>query len=252
MPKRAVSLFFTCEHASNRIPLSCREVATRAGNELNTHRGHDPGALELSKLFSKKLVAPLFTGKWSRLLIELNRSRHHPKLWSEFSKSLSREAKRRLLDDYYGPYRDSVQQFIHDETARGHQVIHIGVHSFTPCLNGETRNADIGLLYDPRRPDELDFCRGWSAAISERQPELRVRKNYPYRGAADGFTTHLRKQFRAADYLGIELEVNQRFPLGPLKEWRRLQRTLVESLSPALARFSGRKSGSGRAALGVA
>jgi hypothetical protein len=36
-----------------------------------------------------------------------------------------------------------------------------------------------------------------------------VRRNYPYRGTADGFTTYLRRQFSARKYLGIELEVNQ-------------------------------------------
>jgi len=37
-----------------------------------------------------------------------------------------------------------------------------------------------------------------------------VRFNYPYLGKADGFTTYLRKQF-PANYMGIELEVNQAF-----------------------------------------
>ncbi len=33
--------------------------------------------------------------------------------------------------------------------------------------------------------------------------------NYPYRGASDGLTTHLRKRFHVNEYLGIELEINQ-------------------------------------------
>jgi hypothetical protein len=32
------------------------------------------------------------------------------------------------------------------------------VHSFTPVLGGEIRKADIGLLFDSRRPAERAFC----------------------------------------------------------------------------------------------
>ena len=37
------------------------------------------------------------------------------------------------------------------------QVLHVAVHSFTPVLHGERRNADVGLLYDPARPRERAF-----------------------------------------------------------------------------------------------
>lgn len=35
--------------------------------------------------------------------------------------------------------------------------------------------------------------------------------NVPYNGADDGFTTYLREQFPADKYLGIEIEVNQKY-----------------------------------------
>jgi len=234
MPERAFTLLITCEHASNRIPAIHREVARRAGDELYTHRGYDPGALELAKKYSRKFGASLFIGKWSRLLIELNRSLHHPKLWSEFSKPLPVEARRKLVDEYYLPYRKSVEQFIEREVKRKRLVVHIGVHSFTPVFSGETRTADIGLLYDPRRSGELKLCQVWSAALKAIQPKLRVRKNYPYRGTDDGFTTYLRKQFDGSKYIGIELEVNQRFPAGAASDWNTLQKNLVSSLASVL------------------
>jgi len=234
MRERPARLFFSCEHASNRIPTSYRDVSQRAGTALDTHRGYDPGALELTRLFARKFGTSLFLGKWSRLLIELNRSQHHARLWSEFSQSLPAAAKRSLVEDYYLPYRYSVEHFIHEEATKRRRVIHVSVHSFTPVLDGETRTADIGLLYDPGRSGELKLCRDWAEAIAETQPELRVRKNYPYRGTADGFTTHLRKRFNESVYIGIELEVNQKFPTGPSNQWRQLQRTLVRSLAAAL------------------
>jgi len=72
------------------------------------------------------------------------------------------------------------------------------------------REVDVGLLYDPARAAERKFCDGWARDLKRAAPELRVRKNRPYRGAADGFTTYLRRKL-GPRYLGIELEVSQRF-----------------------------------------
>ena len=40
---------------------------------------------------------------------------------------------------------------------------------------------------------------------------LVVRFNYPYKGISDGFTKYLRTRFTGKQYIGIELEVNQKF-----------------------------------------
>jgi hypothetical protein len=57
-----------------------------------------------------------------------------------------------------------------------------------------------------------------------------VRRNYPYRGYADGLTTHLRRRYRGRAYIGIEIEVNQKHVLGGEREWRTLLKVLVQSL----------------------
>lgn len=53
----------------------------------------------------------------------------------------------------------------------------------------------MGLLHDPARPAEAAFCRRGQAEPRYRRPVLRVRRNRPYRGAADGFTAGLRRRF---------------------------------------------------------
>ena len=95
-------------------------------------------------------------------------------------------------------------------------------------LAGETRNADIGLLYDPGRSVEKRLCAAWRATIKQTRPDLRVRLNYPYLGKADGFTTHLGRVFSVNQYAGIELEVNQRW-LESKPAWRKLASDLVSS-----------------------
>jgi predicted N-formylglutamate amidohydrolase len=101
------------------------------------------------------------------------------------------------------------------------------MHSFTPVLKGEVRRADVAFLYDPASQVERDLCDGWSSRLKLARPDLRVRRNYPYRGTDDGFTTALRAEFGERKYAGIELEVNQRFPLDSPKEWRVLQQDLL-------------------------
>jgi predicted N-formylglutamate amidohydrolase len=112
--------------------------------------------------------------------------------------------------------------------------VHIAVHSFTGVLRGEERNAEISLLYDPARPGEVDLCNRWIAALRELFPEFRVRRNYPYRGNADGLTTWLRRRFPNPQYAGIELELNQTLLAG--KRCRMLKQFLGTSISRILDR----------------
>ena len=117
--------------------------------------------------------------------------------------------------------------------ARGRRVIHISSHSFTPVLDGEARRADVGLLYHPGRGGEAELCARWKLALLPVAPELRIRRNYPYAGRADGVTSHLRLRFPPGDYVGIELEVNQRIVLAAGRPWTRLRSVLIDSLRAA-------------------
>ena len=120
-------------------------------------------------------------------------------------------------------------------SASGRQVVHIASHSFTPELNGEVRTADIGWLYDPGRFSEALCSTRWLEAVRRLQPELRLRRNYPYIGKSDGLTFCLRRAYPAEVYLGIELEVNQQFVRRGGRPWRKLRATLIDALASALS-----------------
>lgn len=66
------------------------------------------------------------------------------------------------------------------------------------------------MLYDPSRPRERWLATTWAEALAIALPDRVVRRNSPYRGAADGMTTALRRLFPDAQYSGVEIEVNQR------------------------------------------
>lgn len=204
-----MKLVLTCEHAGNRLPQEYKNLFQDAGEILNSHRGFDPGAHDLY-CHLKKLASLERAHRESRLLIEVNRSLHHPALFSEFTRALTSEAKNQIIRTYYLPYRTEVENAISNYIKEGEEVLHLSIHSFTPVLNGNVRKADIGLLYDPTRKAEKDWCGDLKRELAQIDNSLRLRMNYPYRGSSDGFNTYLRKRFMA-NYIGIEIEVNQKY-----------------------------------------
>lgn len=225
----------TCEHGGNRVPAAYRDRFSGHEAVLASHRGYDPGALTLARQMAHALHAPLFYSTVSRLIIDLNRSLGHPRLFSAATRAAPAALRREIRARHYLPYRRRVESWIGAQVDEGRRVVHIASHSFTPVLDGEIRNADIGLLYDPARPGEVALCRRWQMALKAAACDLRVRRNYPYAGKSDGFTAHLRRRFPADRYVGIELEVNQQQVLHGGAAWRELRGLLVSTLRPALA-----------------
>lgn len=224
----------TCEHGGNRIPPRYRHLFAGFEALLQSHRGHDPGALAMARGLAKALSAPLFVSTTSRLLVDLNRSIGHPRLYSEATRDAPAWVRGEILESYYLPYRNRVEADIATAVAHGSRVIHVASHSFTPELDGAVRNADIGLLYDPARPGEVDLCRRWQAQLRVLSPELKVRRNYPYAGKSDGLTAYLRRRFPAEAYVGIELEINQKHVFNGGRRWRAFRGRVIEALRQAV------------------
>lgn len=202
-----VKLLLTCEHGGNEIPEAFRKYFTGAQKILNSHRGFDPGAFDLFQ--SLRNISDFnISNKISRLLIELNRSIHHPKLYSEFTKDLTSKEKEFLIRTIYLSYRNKAEDWIRSQIESGKEVIHLSIHTFTGELNGEVRRAGFACLYDPARTNEKKVSIKIVSEMKLSLPELKCRLNYPYKGIYDGFTTYLRHKF-PEKYSGIEIEVNQ-------------------------------------------
>lgn len=220
---RRFAVVVSCEHAGNEVPEryapSFASAAARAA--LESHRGWDPGSLEIGERLAAELDAPLVVQRVSRLVVECNRSLDHPSLFSEFTRGLSERERAELLERYWRAHRDAVRKLV-DGAPPGPTVVHVGVHTFTPVWKGRSRSTDVGLLYDPSRGLEAGVARRWRRelvrrlgrderpGVDEGARALRVHLNRPYRGWTDGLTTTLRGEMPEARYLGIELEVSQR------------------------------------------
>ena len=223
----------SCEHADNRVPAPYR--ALFAGHEalLASHRGWDVGILPLARRLAEALGVPLTATEVTRLLVDTNRSLGSRTLFSEISRTLSAAEREKLLRRYYHPYRQAVAARVAAAAATG-RAVHLSIHSFTPVFAGEKRRVDIGLLFDPRRFAESAYCRRLQQELRKRSPQLRVRRNHPYRGTADSLVTALRRRHGEERYLGIEIEINQRYPAEGGERWAHLQELLIETLlSPA-------------------
>lgn len=226
---KKIFFIITCEHGGNRIPSPYRDLFRGHESLLHTHRGYDHGALRVAREIAAMLSAPLVVSTVSRLLIDLNRSPTHPKLYSEATRPASILLRKEIYERYYRPYRENITKQITQAIGSDHRVIHLSCHSFTPELNGEVRNADIGLLYDPSRDPEASLCRQWKAALKKAAPSLKTRMNYPYAGTSDGFTSTLRKQFSQQSYIGIELEINQKHVLAKGAHWQSIRTEVRKS-----------------------
>ncbi|MBC7513485.1 MAG: N-formylglutamate amidohydrolase [Herminiimonas sp.] len=223
----------TCEHGGNRVPAAFAPAFAGREALLASHRGWDPGALELGMQLADAVAVRFFQSTVTRLLVDLNRSIGHPRLHVAEIAALPVATRQQIVSQYYQPHRDAVLTAVGRIVAGGGRVIHIASHSFTPVLDGVIRQADVAWLYDPGRAGEQAFAARWRDSLKARRPDLRLRRNFPYQGKDDGLTRQLRRTYPAHRYIGIELEINQRFVLAGGAPWAALRAAVVDAFVAA-------------------
>jgi len=201
----------------------------------------------MARELAAKLGGVLVASEVSRLLVDLNRSLGNSSIHGEAIWRVPEQQRHEIVERYYLPYRTEARQHVSAAVESGVDVVHISSHSFTPKLHGELRNADIGLLYDPARESEARFCELWKKSLAACAPHLKVRRNYPYAGKGDGLTRYFRGQFSPAEYVGVELEINQHHVLQAGATWTVLRKAVIESLRLVLADMQRRPTASGTA-----
>lgn len=206
-----IAVVLSCEHGGKDVPDAFRDLFRNALGVLDSHRGWDPGALELFLEMTNAGVDFFLFSETTRLLIDLNRSLNKRSLFSEFTRQLTGVQKQEIIDRYYLPFRDEFSGKLESLINEKRFVLHISVHSFTPVFDGNKRNSDIGLLYDPRFGFEKEFSKLWRQKIASRMSGLTIRMNYPYLGKNDGHVFALRNRFGPENYAGIELEISQKY-----------------------------------------
>ncbi|MDQ3233089.1 MAG: N-formylglutamate amidohydrolase [Pseudobdellovibrionaceae bacterium] len=204
------TVLITCEHAGHKVPAAfLKRMSKSQQKDLLTHKGWDPGALAMARQAATALEAPLHFTQISRLLVDCNRSSHHPRCLGPAFRDMNATEKNFILAAWYWPHRNAIEKEILRSIQDGASVLHLAMHSFTPVLDGDVRTAELGLLYDPGRPWEKLWSDALMKEMQSEWPDWRMRRNYPYLGTADGLTTWLRKHYGPNEYAGIEVEWNQ-------------------------------------------
>jgi predicted N-formylglutamate amidohydrolase len=200
----------TCEHASRDLPGGLRAGGAAETRVLASHWGWDIGAWALATRVARSLEASAVGGRWSRLVIDLNRPVADPTLvrreaegvplsWN--ARLTAAEIERRMLL-YHVPYHAAIDSLVIARLARGVRPLLLAMHTFTGHLDGERREFDAGVLFDR----SLRHARSLAAGL--RSGGLSVRYNEPYSGLA-GMMYSIHRHGSHHGLPCLELEVNQ-------------------------------------------
>jgi len=180
-------LILLCDHARNTLPTSYGALGL-SSESLQRHIAYDIGAEAVTRRLAALTGAGAVLAGFSRLLIDPNRGEDDPTLVMRISDGAivpgnaridAAEISRRV-EAYWRPYRRACAGFIDQARAENLIPALVGVHSFTPSMQGVSRPWQVGVLWD--RDDRL------AAPLIEalRAEKLVVGDNEPYDGALIG------------------------------------------------------------------
>jgi predicted N-formylglutamate amidohydrolase len=149
------ALLLLCDHASNALPAAYGTLGL-APELFATHIASDIGAAEVTRALAERFGAGAILGRWSRLLIDLNRGEDDPTLVMKLSDGslipgnarIGADEIARRIAQYHAPYHAAVAAQIADLRARGIVPVLVSIHSFTPVWKGAPRPWEVGVLWD--------------------------------------------------------------------------------------------------------
>jgi predicted N-formylglutamate amidohydrolase len=227
-------LILLCDHARNALPRAYGDLGLSA-ESLQRHIAYDIGAEEVTRRLAALTGAPAALAGFSRLLIDPNRGEDDPTLVMRISDGamipgnarIDDAEIRRRIEAYWRPYRDAGAALVESALGRGQVPVLLGVHSFTPCFQGQTRPWQVGILWD--RDDRL--AAPLIAAL--RAEGFVVGDNEPYAGALRGDSMYVHSTLRGLP--GALIEIRQDLVATPEACDAWAQR-LARLLPPMLAR----------------
>lgn len=173
-----------CDHASNHIPPELNGLGLDPAC-LETHIAVDIGAAEVARRLSERLDAPAILAPVSRLAVDLNRNpatqdpvpAESDGIVIPGNQGLTDAMRAERLERWFHPYHAACAAQVASMMAQGERPVVIGLHSFTPRMEGEARPWEIGFLYD-RDPR---LFRAFHARLSEIW-DFTIGDNEPYSG----------------------------------------------------------------------
>ena len=172
-------ILIIADHASNYVPEENNKLGL-SNSFLNNHIAFDLGVKELSLDLSNRLRCKVIQGKYSRLLIDLNRDLDDPTIIPEIvdrkiipgNIGLSKYEVKLRIKKIYDKYHHEIDRTIKNEKVK----VILSLHSFNPIFKRKKRFIEFGILSN--KDKKLS-----SIVIDQlRLQKLNVGDNKPYKG----------------------------------------------------------------------
>jgi predicted N-formylglutamate amidohydrolase len=173
-------LLLLCDHASSRMPAELGDLGLHAGAALG-HVVWDPGAEGIARAMSDALACPLFTGSYSRLVVDLNRTpdaadlivSENDGLMVPGNLLLAAHERQRRIACYHQPYHEAIALHLDGLSTIGIGPLVISIHTYTPVFGGRQRPWPVGILWkrhDPWLDDVFDGLHRQGLAVGDNEP----------------------------------------------------------------------------------
>lgn len=197
----------TCEHASNGLP---EPYSWSKGDEKlkDTHWAYDPGAADTAKLLAQKLQTISILSKFTRLLLDSNRTLYSETLFRkmcdgralDLNSGLSAEERHNRINRFHVPYHllvGEIAEFLDPDLI-------ISIHTFTPNYEGQIRSVELGVLYE-----DYDAALALYTQAQFQSAGFDTRLNEPWSGKVGLMPVAMGVKFAKGDRLRdtIELEI---------------------------------------------
>jgi predicted N-formylglutamate amidohydrolase len=236
-PGGSSSFLLIGDHAGNLVPAALQALGLPR-TELERHIGWDIGVADLGRRLGTALDATFIAQRYSRLVIDCNRSPGRVDAMPEVSdgtaiaanSGLGEQARAARVEAIQEPYQRAIADELARRDARGERTILVALHSFTPAMQGVARPWHAGVLHDQGDTRfamaVLDRLRGEAGLI--------VGDNEPYSMDVIDYTVPLHAWQAGRPYLELEVRQDLLASADGIAQWaERLARLLPAAAADA-------------------
>jgi predicted N-formylglutamate amidohydrolase len=203
---------FTGDHAGNRVPQRLADLGLPK-SELVRHIGIDSGVFQLGRMLSRRLDCPFVSQRYSRLVIDCNRSPDHPASIAPVSdevvvpgnRGLGAQAREARRAEVFAPYHRAIAGVLAQRASRGLPTVFVALHSFTPVLAGKQRPWDIGVMHGG---GDTRFARSLLSLLRA-ESVWRIGENQPYALDTTDFSVPHHAYEAGLPYVEIEVRADR-------------------------------------------
>ena len=150
-------LIFCCDHASNALPAAYGDLGLEPA-QFQRHIAYDIGAAAMTRTLAALFDAPAVLGRWTRLLVDLNRGPDDPTIVMRLSdgalipgnaRADDAEFQRRIAR-FHAPYHAALGGAVDAALAAGVAPTLVSMHSFTPAWKNVPRGMSVAMDGLPR------------------------------------------------------------------------------------------------------